>query len=164
MTISDQFNQVLRDWSETFMRRSMHDFVQFSKDSGLSMTQLNTLFRLHHAGMCGVTEVGDHLGVTNAAASQMVDRLVQQGLIERAEDPSDRRVKQLSLTPKGQRMVVDSIEACRRWMEQLTDFLDAEELEQIIQALTILTCTARRLDPVDMTSAPQDSLRQKAHL
>jgi DNA-binding MarR family transcriptional regulator len=164
MTISEQFNQVLRDWSETFMRRSMHDFVQFSKDSGLSMAQLSTLFRLHHAGMCGVTEVGDHLGVSNAAASQMVDRLVQQGLIERAEDPSDRRVKQLSLTPMGLRLVLDSIEARRHWMEQLTDFLDSEELEQIIQALTILTRTARRLEPVDMAGAPQDSLHQKAHI
>lgn len=164
MTISEQFNQVLRDWSETFMRRSMHDFVQFSKDSGLSMTQINTLFRLHHAGMCGVTEVGDHLGVTNAAASQMVDRLVQQGLIERAEDPSDRRVKQLSLTTKGQRLVLDSIEARRCWMEQLTDLLNADELEQIIQALTILTRTARSLEPVEQASAPPDSLRQKARL
>ena len=161
MTISEQFNQVLRDWSETFMRRSMHDFVQFSKDSGLSMTQIHTLFRLHHTGMCGVTEVGDHLGVTHAAASQMVDRLVQQGLIERAEDPSDRRAKQLSLTPEGHRLVQDSIEARRHWMEQLTDFLDPEELEQISQALTILTRTARRLEPAGAIALPQDSLHQK---
>jgi len=161
MTISEQFNQVLRDWSETFMRRSMHDFVQFSKASGLSMTQIHTLFRLHHAGMCGVTEVGDNLGVTHAAASQMVDRLVQQGLIERAEDPSDRRVKQLSLTSEGRRLVLDSIEARRHWMEQLTDFLDPEELEQIIQALTILTRTAHRLEPVDPASVAQYPLRQK---
>ena len=163
MTISDQFNQVLRDWSETFMRRSMHDFVQFSKASGLSMTQIHTLFRLHHTGVCGVTEVGDRLGVTHAAASQMVDRLVQQGLIERAEDPTDRRVKQLSLTPEGRRLVLDSIEARRRWMEQLTDFFDPGELEQIIQALTILTRAAHRLEPVDVTILPQDSLRQKVH-
>jgi DNA-binding MarR family transcriptional regulator len=163
MTISDQFNQVLRDWSETFMRRSMHDFVRFSKASGLSMTQFNTLFRLHHAGICGVTEVGDHLGVTNAAASQMVERLVQQGLIERTEDPSDRRVRQLSLTEKGRRLVLDSIEARRRWMEQLTDVLDAEELAQIIQALTILTRSARSLEPVDLPGGEQDPLSLKVH-
>ena len=160
MTISDQFNQVLRDWSETFMRRSMHDFVQFSKESGLSMTQIHTLFRLHHSGMCGVTEIGDHLGVTHAAASQMVDRLVQMGMLERAEDPSDRRVKQLSLTAAGNRLVQDSIEARRHWMEQLTDFLDPDELEQIIQALTILTRTAHRLEPVNVTVLPHDSLNQ----
>lgn len=164
MTISDQFNQVLRDWSETFMRRSMHDFVRFSKESGLSMAQFNTLFRLHHAGICGVTEVGDHLGVTNAAASQMVERLVQQGLIERAEDPSDRRVKQLSLTEKGRRLVLDSIEARRHWMEQLTDVLDADELAQIIQALTILTRSARSLEPVELPGGEQDPLNLKVHV
>jgi len=160
MTISEQFNQVLRDWSETFMRRSMHDFVQFSKDSGLSMTQIHTLFRLHHTGMCGVTEVGDHLGVTHAAASQMVDRLVQQGLIERAEDPSDRRAKQLSLTPEGHRWS-RTVSKPPALDGTVTDFLDPEELEQISQALTILTRTARRLEPAGAIALPQDSLHQK---
>jgi hypothetical protein len=46
-------------------------------------------------------------------------------------------------------------------MEQLTDFLDPEELEQIIQALTILTRTAHRLEPVDPASVAQYPLRQK---
>lgn len=164
MSISEQFNQVLREWSETFMHRSMHEFVQFSKASGLSMVQIHTLFRLHHAGMCGVTEVGDQLGVTNAAASQMVDRLVQQGLIERAEDPSDRRVKQLTLTEAGRSLVLGCIEARRHWMEQLTDNLEPDEIEQIIQALTILTRTARRLEPALPANLIPDSLLQKASL
>ena len=46
-------------------------------------------------------------------------------------------------------------------MEQLTDFLDPEELEQISQALTILTRTARRLEPAGAIALPQDSLHQK---
>jgi DNA-binding MarR family transcriptional regulator len=103
-----------------------------------------------------VTEVGDQLGVTHAAASQMVDRLVQQGLIARAEDPSDRRVKQLTLTETGRSMVLDCIEARRRWMEQLTNALDAGELEQIIQSLTILNRAARRLEPALSAGASPD--------
>jgi DNA-binding MarR family transcriptional regulator len=79
MSIQDKFNLALRKWSETFIQRSMHESVRFSKESGLSMGQLTTLFRLYHGGICGVSDLGDHLGVTNAAASQMVDKLVQQG-------------------------------------------------------------------------------------
>jgi DNA-binding MarR family transcriptional regulator len=146
MTDPQQFTQVLHNWAEIFMRRSMRDFIQSSKNSGLSVTQLSTLFRLHHKGFCGVSEIGDHLGITNAAASQMVERLVQLRLLERAEDPRDRRVKHLTLTVKGQEIVQESIQARRRWMEQLTNALTPQEHGLISDALTILTAAARQLE------------------
>ena len=147
MTIPEKFTLVLHDWSETFMRRSMRDFVQFSKDSGLTLPQMSALFHLHHGSSCGVSDIGELLGVTNAAASQMVDRLVQYELIERSEDPVDRRVKQLRLTEKGRDVVQESIEARRRWMEKLTNALTHDEQESIITGLTILTNAAHDLDP-----------------
>src|SRR4030067_906969 len=113
MTDPQQFTQVLHDWAEIFMRRSMRDFIQFSKDSGLSVTQLSTLFRLHHKGSCGVSEIGDHLGITNAAASQMVERLVQWRLLERSEDPRDRRGKPPDLNEKGEGVVPGRLHARR---------------------------------------------------
>lgn len=149
MTISEDFSKVLHDWSETFMRRSMHEFIQFSKDSGLSMPQIRTLFHLHHESKCGVSEIGELLGVTNPAASQMIDRLVISGYVERTEDPIDRRAKRLKLTEKGHEIVKESIEIRRRWMERLTDALTLEEQESIISALVILTQAAHDLNPDD---------------
>ena len=147
MTISEEFSQVLHDWSETFMRQSMHDFIRFSKDSGLSMPQIRTLFHLHHDGKCGVSEVGDLLGVTKPGASQMIDRMVINGYIQRTENPADRRAKQLNLTTKGRSIVAESIEIRRHWMERLTDALSLGEQKSIIAALVILTRTAQDLDP-----------------
>ena len=144
---SEEFTRVLHNWVEVFMQRSMRDFVQFSKDSGLSMSQLSTLFRIYHSRACGVSSIGDHLGVTNAAASQMVDRLVQLGFLERSENPLDRRVKHLSLTEKGRSVVDDSLAARRRWMAQLTEALTPQDQVAIIAALTILTQAAIRIEP-----------------
>jgi DNA-binding MarR family transcriptional regulator len=125
----------------------MRDFVQFSKDSGLTLPQMSTLFHLHHGSSCGVSDVGELLGVTNAAASQMVDRLVQYELIERTEDPVDRRMKQLKLTFKGRAIVQESIEARKRWMAKLTTAITPDEQVSIITALTILTNAAHDLEP-----------------
>ena len=149
---TERFSEVLREWAEVFMRRSMGDIVQLSKQSGLSMSQLGALFRLHRSGYCGVSNIGDHLGVTHAAASQMVDRLVQQGLLERAEDLDDRRVKKITLSPKGRKLVEESIEARRRWVEQLTDKLTVEEQESISAALVTLTAAARSLENKEFLS------------
>jgi DNA-binding MarR family transcriptional regulator len=147
MKISEEFSQVLHDWSETFMRQSMHDFIRFSKESGLSMPQIRTLFHLRHDSKCGVSEIGDLLGVTKPGASQMIDRLVINGYIERTEDPADRRAKQLKLTTKGRSIVNESIDIRRRWMENLTDLLTVDEQKSIISALVILTKTAQDLKP-----------------
>jgi len=129
------------------MSRSMRATIQFWKDSGLSMPQISTMMRLNYQGPCGVSDVGSHLGVTNAAASQMVEKLVQQGLLERAEDPNDRRAKQLTLTSKGQALIHESVAARRRWLEELMIALTPEQQKAIITALPHLTEAARQLEP-----------------
>lgn len=146
MSVNQHFTSVLRQWAEVFMHRSMRDFMQLSKKSGLSMPQLSTLFRLFHGEQCGVSEIGDHLGVTSAAASQMIDRLVQQGFLRRSEGEIDRRVKNIALTDKGRAVVQESIETRQRWMEELTTALSPEEQDDIVAALILLTGAAHALE------------------
>ena len=109
----------------------------------LSFSQLNVLMRLYHGGNSGVSEIGEQMGVTSAAASQAIDRLVLQGLIERTEDPTDRRAKRLALTPKGRALIESGIEARSQWIEGLTDALTPEQQSLTISALTLLTEAAR---------------------
>jgi len=144
--VSQRFARCLREWAEVFGHRSMRDFVRFAKQAGISMPQMHTLMRLYHEGACGVSDVGAQLGVTNAAASQMIERLVQQGLVERTEDVHDRRVKHLSLTARGRALVQKGIEARRRWMDDLPKMLSAERQAAIVAALDYLTQAARRLE------------------
>jgi DNA-binding MarR family transcriptional regulator len=146
MTIEERFTQVLRDWSEVFMHRSMTDFKRFMDDSGLSASQVNTLMRLHYRGACSVSDLGAHAGISNAASSQMIDRLVGMDLLQRSEDPNDRRNKVIALSPQGRAMIEQGIEARRAWMEQLTTALSPEEQQAIVTALTLLTHAARRLE------------------
>jgi DNA-binding MarR family transcriptional regulator len=142
-----KLSEALREWIEVFIHRSMRDTIQFRKEFELSIPQIFTLMKLHYRGACGVSEVGNYLGITDAAASQMVDRLVQLKYLERAEDPDDRRVKQLTLTVRGRALVDKNLEARRRWLEDLVATLSAEEQADIAGALVRLTRAARELDP-----------------
>jgi DNA-binding MarR family transcriptional regulator len=131
MSPTKELTEVIHEWSEVFMNRSGRDFKRFMNETDLSFSQISVLMRLKH-------------GVTNAAASQAVDRLVQLGLIERTEDPVDRRAKRLSLTEKGRVLIEKGIEARSKWIESLTDALTAEQQNMIISALTLLTEAARK--------------------
>ncbi len=138
MRHADPFVASMQRWIEVFMRRSMRNFILYTKESGLSMSQAGALFFVHRQGTCGVTDLGEHLGVTSAAASQMLDRLVQQGLLARNEDPNDRRVKQIALTDAGERALRDSMHARQRWLVDLADAMSTSEKEQVMAALEIL--------------------------
>jgi DNA-binding MarR family transcriptional regulator len=138
--------QILHNWTEIFMRRSFRDFKRFMDEHDLSPSQIGTLMRLYHCGAEGVTDIGEHLGITPAASSQLVERLVQQGLLERTEDPHDRRYKQVTLTTRGKSLIESGIEARRKWMEQMTTQLTPEEQRMIIVALTLLTNAARQME------------------
>ena len=146
MTDSIQFNQVLREWTDTFMARSMKGLAHYLRTRGFSMQQFFMLMQLHHRGQCGITDLSERMEISNAAASQQVDKLFQLGLIDRAEDPHDRRAKQITLSAKGRELLDASINERYRWMENLAQHLTPEESETVTNALSILTKIAGRLE------------------
>ncbi len=154
MSIPRDFNDVLRQWTEVFMGRSMRDFGAFMRANGLTMPQVLLLFRLYYQGQRGVSDIADHLAVSTAAASQMVERLVQQGLLERNEDPNDRRAKQIGLSPAGRQLIHDGIEARAHWMTELTNVLSPEQQTTIVAALDALTSAVIQLDPYSQAHEP----------
>jgi DNA-binding MarR family transcriptional regulator len=146
MPTSKQFTDAVRSWTEVSIQRSMHDFGRFMHAAGLSMPQVNTLMRLYHKTTCGVSGIGRDLGISSAAASQMVDRMVQQGLLARTESPGDRRVRELSLTAKGRALVEQAIDARHSWLAALPAKLTREQQAAAVACLTSLTAAARLLE------------------
>jgi DNA-binding MarR family transcriptional regulator len=136
----------MREWMQVLMGRSMRDFILHLKRNDLSMAQYGTLMQLAHQGHCAVTEVGNHLGITNAAASQLVDKLVQMGLVARAEAEHDRRVKQLTLTDKGKAVVKLTHEARFGWLQSLAEAVPAERQAEAARLMREMAQLAQRLD------------------
>ena len=139
----------LQRWMEVFMRRSMSNFRQYLKENGFSMSQMTSMFHILHRGNCGISDLADHLSISKAAASQLTERLVQQGLLTRSEDPVDRRNKLIVLTEKGRQTAQDSMRARQAWMLELATSFTESEKEQIISALDLLTEKISQLTPAE---------------
>ena len=145
MQTSNPMTATLHEWLGIFRRSLMGNFFMYARNNGLTMAQFGTMLHLFHKGACGVSDIGSDLGVTNSAASQMLERMVQLKLISRAEDPTDRRVKQIDLTDKGRQIIEESSVAFQTWMEDLAGSMSLEEQEQVRAALTILIKKANQL-------------------
>jgi DNA-binding MarR family transcriptional regulator len=151
MSQIEPFVVTLLNWMEVSMRLSMHNFILYTKDTGLSVLQMGAMFQIHNKGVSGVSDLGSKLGITSAGASQMLDRLVQQGLTARSEDPKDRRGKQIVMTEKGLRVLQESVRARQGWTEALAATLTAQEKEQVRAALNILIIKTNQLEADSVT-------------
>jgi DNA-binding MarR family transcriptional regulator len=153
MTSTPQLIQTIRHFMDFAMHHTMRERAHFAKATGLSMPQFGILMQLHYRGNCGVSDIGERFDITNAAASQLIDKLVQSGLIQREEDPSDRRARLLNLTDKGRNLIQRGLEGRYRWVDQLAGKLSAEERDTVREALKIMSQAAEELEAESMQPA-----------
>jgi len=146
MTNPVEITATARKWVDVFTTRSMHDWTRYVKASGLSMPQFGILMNLYHRHTCGVSDISEHMEISPAAASQLVDKLVQSGLLERQEDPLDRRAKLLTLSIRGKALIETGLAARSRWVDELVATLTPAEYELVAAALGTLTQALDRLE------------------
>ena len=144
MDSANELSIEILEWSKTMMHHSMREFRQFMDEESLSFSQMHILMRLYHHNQAAVTEMGKRLGITNAAASQVVDKMVANGLIVRKEDLQDRRSRIISLTDKGRSLIEKGIRTRSKWMFSLIDGLTEDEKETVIKAFALLTHSAKK--------------------
>jgi DNA-binding MarR family transcriptional regulator len=146
MISSSQLTQTLRSFMDVAMQHSLQERAHLAKQSGLSMPQFGILMQIHYRGNCGISDISNRFDITSAAASQLVDKLVQSGLVQREEDPQDRRAKLLNLTEKAKEMIQHGTEGRYRWVDDVAQKLSPQEREQVNEALDIMTRAIKELE------------------
>jgi len=68
---------------------------------GLSHAQAGVLFLVLTHKKVTSKAIAEYLGISKSAATQLVDPLLDKGLLNRQIDPTDRRIGWLSLSPTG---------------------------------------------------------------
>ena len=74
-------------------------------ETGIDDTDFRILEALLNKGPLPVNTIGPKVYLTPGSISTAVDRLVERGLVSRVESPEDRRVRVVSLTPKGKKLI-----------------------------------------------------------
>ncbi|ACB01105.1 MULTISPECIES: MarR family winged helix-turn-helix transcriptional regulator [Cyanophyceae] len=103
-----------------------------------SLSQLRVLYFLNRQPQASLSEVADYLDVTRPTMSAMVERLVQRNLVQRQQDPHERRRIALSLTDHGTAELDRVYGATLASVTQRLEGLSAEQTAQMMQGFTIL--------------------------
>lgn len=126
-----------RLWSD-IMRGSSGRTLTVFEELDLGMSHVKALHSLHYCGCeLSVKELSERLGLSLPGASRTVDALLKRGLLERREDPDDRRVRRVGITAAGreavQRIETARLEGLEAWAAQLTP----EQRSRLLDALPL---------------------------
>lgn len=119
-----QANQAMRTAIDQEMR---HIGITASQFSLLSVIR-------HEPGLSGA-ELAEDSMLTQQTTSEIVQILERQGLVERRDDPVDRRARRIYLTGAGKSMLTAADERVDRLEAQTVLALDGAERRQITEWL-----------------------------
>ncbi|MBD2346277.1 MarR family winged helix-turn-helix transcriptional regulator [Anabaena subtropica] len=106
--------------------------------ASLSIPQLRTLAFLNRSPGASLSDLADHLGVTCATASATTERLVQRNLVQRIDDPQERRRVLLNLTEEGKHQLKQSQDQTRTHIADLLAGLTPKQVSHIEEGLALL--------------------------
>src|SRR6516162_11324552 len=127
------FGFLVHDVSRLMKRR----FERQARQMGLPITRQQAAVMLNIAGSEGVSqaEVATWLGIEPIALVRMLDKLHEEGLVERRSHPTDRRVRTLWLTPAARPVVAQILAINKAIRHEAFSHLPPETRELLIEVL-----------------------------
>ncbi|PSK98427.1 DNA-binding MarR family transcriptional regulator [Murinocardiopsis flavida] len=127
------------------MRRDMvPGLMQLHEDDDLRLLHSAMLHVLDRGGHPTVKELAAAVGRSESRTSRVVDQLVRRGLVERYEDPGDRRARRLRISDEGTALLLRIREVRNNAQMELWDYLTEEEQQVAMHAMELFAKAARR--------------------
>ncbi len=110
-------------------------YLRESTDLDLTLSQFHLLKLIEYNGDHQVREIASFFGVSQAAASKTIDKMVRLGLVGREVSPEDRRAISLSLTSRGRHVIKKYEDLKEESVKEVLSHLDPDELETLTRGL-----------------------------
>ncbi|WP_319559654.1 MarR family transcriptional regulator [Marispirochaeta sp.] len=130
-----------------FRRKLLLDFLHDPVLTSIGRSQFKTLMILYHHGSDTMGAVSEYLGLERGSFTTVADALIEQGLIQREQNPRDRRQSLVSLSAKGKALVEkDQLRMDAYLAEQLGNLSpdEQERIERVIEELFTLAELIRK--------------------
>jgi MarR family transcriptional regulator for hemolysin len=111
---------------------------QRARQFGISRAQWAVLVRLDRSEGLKQSELAEILDLQPISLTRLLDRLADNGLIERRADPNDRRVNRLYLTPAARPLLEQLATRGDELMETVLAGFEAEAVERLLRDLTLI--------------------------
>ena len=95
---------------------------------GITATQSFVLLDLLDHDGSSVKDIANRIQLDSPAVTGVIDRLLKENLVQRIEDPSDRRSLQILLTPKGSQLADEIVPMSIEFNKNIQDGFDPDDV------------------------------------
>jgi DNA-binding MarR family transcriptional regulator len=115
----------------------IHDMLFAQETAGFDITspQLAALQAISHQPGLEQTALSEIIAYDSSTIGGLIDRLEAKALVQRTIGKHDRRKRELTLTPRGQKLLAKVMPPASRVADRLLESLDASEREHLIDLL-----------------------------
>ncbi|SDJ76793.1 MarR family winged helix-turn-helix transcriptional regulator [Sediminibacillus albus] len=107
-------------------------------DNNLTPLQIMIIHLLGEKNRLKVSEISRKMNLANSTISGVLDRLEQQGYIQRKRDDKDKRIVYILLTEKAEALQTSVYGLVHSYLNNMVKGASDEEIEQIIKGLATL--------------------------
>ena len=133
-TPSRQTAEVVLDTVPATMR-AIRGHMREGREEGVSVPQFRALLYVGRNPGTDLSSLAEHLGASMPAVSELISRLVRDGLVIRELDPASRRRIRLTISADGERQFHEARGRTIDWLANRLGSLSPEQLDRIASAL-----------------------------
>lgn len=104
-------------------------------DFDITTPQFNALLLLAEHGDMTIGDLGNKMYLASSTATDLIDRMERNGLVERIRDTNDRRVVRLHMLDKGDQMIQEVLENRKRYLDNILSQVAEQDKEVLVKSL-----------------------------
>jgi len=133
------FTARIQDLLKTINMKIRHVMIKAFTDYELTINQLFILKTIQNNPETNLTALGNQLNLAKSSICLMVNKLVEEGYVQRVEDKFDRRNKTIGLTNIGEKVLTEYKAESRKIFSSLISHISIDELLEIEKSLSVLS-------------------------
>ena len=149
--LADELSQCWHELGAVLRSRRLLASLHPGVAGKLTPSKIRALDVLSEHGGLRVGELADRVGIDDATATRLVDRLEEIGVVGRTSEPGDRRATTVALTPAGEKLVVGIAAQRQLFFCDVLDALEPAERAELVR-LTAKAAVALRARSEELVS------------
>ena len=130
----EELEFLLRKVSAIIKRRGRDILTNFK----ITPPQFNALLVLRKNGNMTIGELGEAMYLACSTATDLIDRMERNGLVERSRDKNDRRVIRIHVLDKGEEILGQVMIARKKYLQEVLEHVDNDQCQKMIKSMRLL--------------------------
>lgn len=117
------------------IHNKLFKFNEIGKGDVFPQSHIKTIFYLHHKKSVSISDIAKCIDISKPNMTPIIDKLIEEGFVERFNDPKDRRKINVQLTDKGENFIKEKLNDFKWTLANKISTLESHDLEDLGQII-----------------------------